>query len=102
MICAAVSGLMARSTRPAITRFSQTNSGIFPSVMPGQRMHRIVVRMLIAVPMLPNAGDQERQRPVIGAVSARECLRGQRRVGEPSHVGRVARAIEAVAAEKLK
>ena len=38
---------------PAITRFSQTNSGIFPSVIPGQRRHRIVVRMLIAVPMLP-------------------------------------------------
>ena len=53
MICAAVSGPTASSTRTAITRFSQANSGIFPSVIPGQRMHRIVVRMLTAVPMLP-------------------------------------------------
>ena len=53
MICAAVSGLIAIRTRLAITRFSQASSGILPSVMPGQRMHRIVVTMLIAVPMLP-------------------------------------------------
>ena len=53
MICAAVSGPTARSTRNAITRISQANSGIFPRVIPGQRKHRIVVRMLIAVPMLP-------------------------------------------------
>ena len=53
MNCAAVSGLTARITRPAIVRFSQANSGIFPSVIPRQRMHRIVAMMLIAVPMLP-------------------------------------------------
>ena len=53
MICAAESGLTARITRPAMTRFSQTSNGIFPSVMPGQRMHRIVAIILIAVPMLP-------------------------------------------------
>ena len=53
MICAAVSGLTASSTRPAITRFIQASSGIFPSFIPGQRMHRMVVKILIAVPMLP-------------------------------------------------
>ena len=53
MICAAVSGPTARRTRNAITRISQANIGIFPRVIPGQRMHRIVVRMLTAVPMLP-------------------------------------------------
>ena len=36
-----------------MTRFSQTKSGMLPSVMPGQRMQRVVVTMLIAVPMLP-------------------------------------------------
>ncbi len=57
MSCAAESGLTARITRPAITRFSQTSSGIFPSVIPGQRMHRMVAMMLIAVPMLPIPED---------------------------------------------
>ena len=37
------------------------------------------------------------QRPEIGAVAGRECLRGQRRVREPSHIRRVARPIQAVA-----
>ena len=40
-----------------ITKFSQTSSGIFPSVIPGQRMHRVVAIMLIAVPMLPIPED---------------------------------------------
>ena len=53
MSCAADNGLTARITSPAITRFSHANSGIRPSVIPGQRMHRMVVMMLIAVPMLP-------------------------------------------------
>ena len=44
------------------------------SVIPGQRMHKIVATILIAVPMLPNAGDQQGQGPEIGAVSAREGL----------------------------
>ena len=40
-------------TSPAMVRFSQASSGIFPRVIPGHRMHRIVAMMLIAVPMLP-------------------------------------------------
>src|SRR5271165_6346474 len=51
--CAAVSGLMARITMPDMTRLSQANNGIFPKLIPGQRIQRIVVRILIAVPMLP-------------------------------------------------
>ena len=54
MICAAVSGPMAMSTMPHITKFIQTSSGILLSVMPGQRMHKMVVMMFAAVAMLPN------------------------------------------------
>ena len=53
MICAAVKGEITISTSDDITRFSQANSGMRPSVMPGQRMQKIVVTMLSAVPMLP-------------------------------------------------
>ena len=38
---------------PDMTKLSQTSSGIFPRLMPGQRRHKIVVRILIAVPILP-------------------------------------------------
>ena len=54
MICAAVSGVITMSTMPAETKLSQTTSGMRPSVMPGQRMHSVVVTMLTAAPMLPN------------------------------------------------
>ena len=37
-----------------MTRLSHPNSGIFLSVIPGQRMQAIVATVLIAVPMLPN------------------------------------------------
>ena len=83
-------------------RFSQANSGIFPSVIPLHRMQRMVAMMLIAVPMLPNAGNQQRQGPEVRAVSRRKCLRGQRRVGKPSNVRSVAGAIESVAADKTE
>ena len=53
MICAAVSGDTPEMTIPPMTRFSHASSGIFPRVMPGQRMHKIVVMKLTAVPMLP-------------------------------------------------
>ena len=53
MICAAVSGDTARITIPPTTRFSHASRGIFPSVIPGQRMHKIVVMKLTAVPILP-------------------------------------------------
>ena len=36
-----------------MTRLSQANSGILASVIPGQRMQRMVAMILIAVPMLP-------------------------------------------------
>src|ERR1700680_4239599 len=52
MICAAVSGLTARITRPAIMRLSQANNGILANVIPGQRMQRTVAIILIAVPLL--------------------------------------------------
>ena len=102
MICAAVSGVIAISTRPDITRLSQASSGMRPSVMPGQRMHRIVAMMLIAVPMLPKPETSSGNGPVVGAVARRERLRGQRRVREPSDVGRVAGAVQAAAAEKAE
>ena len=54
MNCAAVSGPIAKMTKPAIIRLSQANNGIFPSVIPGQRMLRMVVTMLMDVPTLPN------------------------------------------------
>ena len=43
-----------------------------------------------------DAGNQHRQDPEVGAVPARKCLRSQRRVGEPSHVGSVSRAVKAI------
>ena len=54
IIWAAESGVMAIRTIPAITRFSHTSRGMRLSFMPGHRRQRIVARMLIAVPMLPN------------------------------------------------
>ena len=73
-----------------------------PRVMPGQRMQRIVAIRLTAVPMLPKPDDQDGDRPVVGARTRRECARGQRRVGPPPHVRRVARAVQAAAAEKAE
>ena len=65
------------------------------SVMPLQRMQMMVATMLSAVPMLPMPLSKMRERPVVGAVAGREELRGQRRVGEPAHIGRGARAVQA-------
>jgi len=53
MICAAVSGEIATSTIPAITRFIQASSGMRYRVRPGHRIHKMVVIMLMAVAMLP-------------------------------------------------
>ena len=53
MIWAAVSGLTAISTIPHMMRLSQARSGIFASVMPRQRMDRIVVMMFAAVAIEP-------------------------------------------------
>ncbi len=50
---AAVSGVIAMRSIAAITRLSQTSSGMRPRCMPGQRMHRMVAMTLIAIPTLP-------------------------------------------------
>ena len=36
-----------------MVRFSHANNGIFPSVIPRQRMQRMVAKILTAVPILP-------------------------------------------------
>ena len=54
MTCAAVRGETAIRTIPAMTRLSHASKGMRLSFIPGQRMHRIVAIILIAVPMLPN------------------------------------------------
>ena len=74
-----------------MTRFSHASSGIFPRVMPGQRMQKIVAMILIAVPMLPKPETSKRQGPEIGAVAGRERARGQRRISPPTNVRGIAR-----------
>jgi hypothetical protein len=54
MSCAAVSGVIAISSSPPITRFIHTSSGMRPRCMPGQRIQRMVAIRLTAVPTLPN------------------------------------------------
>ena len=69
MICAAVSGVMTISTMAAITRFIQASSGILPRVMPGQRMHRIGGDDVDGGADAAEAGDEDGERPVVGAVA---------------------------------
>ena len=38
---------------PDMTRLSHASKGILARLIPGQRIHKIVVRILTAVPMLP-------------------------------------------------
>ena len=85
-----------------MARFSQASSGIFPSVIPGQRMHKNGGDDVDRGSDAAEAGNQQRQSPEVRAVSARKCLRGQRRVGEPSHVRSVAGPIQSVAADKAE
>ena len=54
MVIAAARTGSASSSRNAVTRIDQTNSGILCSVMPGARMLKIVVMKLIA-PMIEPA-----------------------------------------------
>ena len=54
MVIAAASTGSASSSRNAVTRSDQTNSGILCSVMPGARMLKMVVMKLIA-PMIEPA-----------------------------------------------
>ena len=53
MTCAAVSGPMARSTRPPMTKVQPDEQRHFPERHPRASHHEIVVTMLMAVPMLP-------------------------------------------------
>ena len=48
------------------------------------------------------SGDEQRDRPVVGAVALRERLRGEWRVGEPAHIGRAARARQPFAAQEAE
>jgi hypothetical protein len=48
-----VSGEITMRIMQATTRFSQTRSGILPSVIPSQRRHRTVATTLTAVPIDP-------------------------------------------------
>src|SRR5258708_1332813 len=52
--------VLALELIPTVNMVSQTRSGIFPRHIPGQRMHKMVAMMLIAVPILPNP---ETKRP---------------------------------------
>ena len=45
---------MARMASTAMVALNQANSGILPSVIPRQRMHRTVAMTLIEVAMVPN------------------------------------------------
>ena len=46
-----------------------------------------------------DAAEENRQRPVVGAVAGREDLRGERRIGKPADIRRRSRRIEAAAAK---
>ena len=49
-----------------------------------------------------DAGNQQRQRPEIGAVPGRECARSKRRIGKPADVRRVAGAVQPIAADEAE
>ena len=100
MICAAVSGVMVISVRPLSTSISHTKSGMreqrHAAAAHGERRgENIDGRAQRA-----EAAHDERQRPVIGVVAGRECFGGERRVGQPAHVGRVAHAVKTETAEE--
>src|SRR5258705_11705514 len=50
----------------------------------------------------PESRDQQRDGPVIGAVTRRKRTRGQRSVGEPSHVWSVSCAVEAASSKEAE
>ena len=85
-----------------IVRISHTKTGMRPSVIPGPRMVTIVVTMLIAVAIVPDPGDQDREVPVVGRVPGREGPPGERGVGEPPDRGGGAGAVEPVAADEAE
>ena len=85
-----------------MTRFSQTNSGIRPerharTAQTDDRRDDVDRRADAA-----ESRDEQAERPVVGAVARREGLRGQRRVGEPADVGRVAAPYSPFAPSTLK
>src|SRR5208337_3803074 len=50
----------------------------------------------------PEAGNEQRDGPVVRTVTGRKRTRGQRSIGPPSHVGCISRAIEPASAEKAE
>ena len=74
MICAAVSGETATRIMHWTTSMIQTNSGMRPSVMPGQRMVRIVVAMLTAAGDAADPDDDEAEDPVVGALPREKAV----------------------------
>src|SRR5208283_4614781 len=50
----------------------------------------------------PEAGNEQRDGPVVRTVTGRKRTRSQRSVGPPSHVGCTSRAIESASAEKAE
>ena len=46
------------------------------------------------------SGDDQRQRPVVRAVPARECALGKRRISPPGDIGRAAGSLQAHAADE--
>ena len=82
----------ASSSRKAVTRIDQTNSGIRCSVMPGARMLKIVVMKLIA-PMIDEAPARCSEKiamSIDGPGMPGRAGAGQRRVDRPADPGAVA------------
>ncbi len=86
----------------AMTRFSQANSG-----MRSQRHARTahaedgghdVQRRADAA----DAAHQQTDDPIVGAVSRRKCLCGQRCVGEPADIGSAARSIQSASSDEAE
>ena len=70
--------------------------------MPGQRMHKIVVMKLTAVPILPmpETSSPSVQKSVLWP--SEKARFGERCIGEPAHVGRVPGAIKPVPSDETE
>ena len=107
MISAAVTGGIANSVRNAITRIIHTNTGMRIIVMPGARMLRMVTRKLTAVATEPMPSMMrptvQKSVPAAREVAVGERRARERRVAEPTTVGRAAereRRVEEEPAER--
>ena len=65
-------------------------------------MQRMVVTIFGRGPDAADAADQQADDPVVGAVSDRECRRGQRRIGKPANIGSAARSVQTAAADEAE